>query len=177
LIGDFYSYIQEVDEEDVITYSFATSNNILYSVYFDPYAYSVHVDKYPDLLNLGFTFGFYRVSSTQEAWVQDPMIGITISKIVFDFIQEYGDDVVLLYHCDYADRKQEGRDKIFHQWYELSEIKHSIIKKRIEIKQVEENGTTTAFYLGYLTSIQNPKRENIQNEFSLFAENLSANKL
>lgn len=175
MIQDFYSYIQEEDDKDVISYSFLTSHGSLYYVYFDPYQYTEHTEKYPNLLNFGYGFGFHRISRQKE-WVYDSKIGETISKIVFDFIEEYGNRVVLLYHCDFADKKQKGRDKIFHNWYENSKIKESIIKERIKINQVDNNGKEVDFFLGYLTARKNDKYKEVGNEFSIFAEALASNK-
>jgi len=171
LIPDFYSYTQEEDDGDVISYSFITSNGSLYYVYFDPYQYIKYTDVYPHLLRFGYAFGFQR-SVKGHGWLSDTKIGSTISKIIFDFIQENGNEVVLLYHCDYADKKQKGRDKIFNEWYENSEIKHAFIKKRVEVNITNDKGNENDYYVGYLTSINNHHSINVENEFSMFAEKL-----
>ena len=175
MIRDFYSYIQEQDDDDVISYSFLTSHGLLYYVYFDPYEYNDHIGRYPHLLNSGYGFGFHRMSKG-KGWINDPKTGETISKIIFDFIEDRGNDVVLLYHCDYSDAKQKGRDKIFNNWYTKSKIKKAIIKKSVKVSQIEENGKETDYFMGYLTTIENPKKEEVEIEFTTFAENLVSGK-
>jgi hypothetical protein len=113
------------------------------------------------------------MSKPDTAWIQDQKIGETISKIVFDFIDEHGNEVVLLYHCDFADGKQKGRDKIFKAWYENSSIKEGMVRKRIEIREIKENGESIDYYMGYITSDLNPLKEDVESEFSLFAEKFS----
>jgi len=175
LIRDFYSYIQEEDDQDLISYYFLTDRGDYYYVYFDPYQYDGYIDSYPNLLGLGFGFGFHRVSK-QEGWTADPKIGDTISNIVLHFIRERTNEVVLLYHCEYGDKKQRGRDKIFQDWYNNSAIKDTIIKKRLQVSQIERDGKETNIYMGYLTPDKNNKKNEVEQEFTLFAEKLVANK-
>ncbi len=176
MINNFYSYILEEDDSDVISYSFLTSNRSVYYVYFDPYEYVRYTDNYPHLLESGFAFGFQRIIKGNGPWISDLKIGETISRIVIDFIKEHGADVVLLYHCDYSDKKQRGRDKIFNDWYECSAMKQSFIKKKIAVIIVNKNGGVIDYYMGYLTSKNNSLSQNVEDEFSLFAENLASNK-
>jgi hypothetical protein len=79
----------------------------------------------------------------------------------------------LLYYCDHADGKQKGRDRIFQEWYESLQIKNIVIKKRIEVKGVLVGGKKTNLYVGYLTSIKNPQRQDVENDFFLFAEDIA----
>ncbi len=170
MIKDFYSYIKE-EESDIISYSFLTITNALYYVYFDPYQYALHVEDYPNLLKLGYGFGFERMSKPSN-WVEDPLIFSTISQIVFDFIQDNGNEVVLLYHCDNSDQKQKGRDKIFEDWYRKSELNTEIFKKRISICHRNSEDQEITMFMGYLTSESNQSKSQIEEEFQFFAENL-----
>ncbi len=175
MVNDFYSYTQEVDEDDIVSYSFRTGASIYY-VYFDPYQYASYVEKYPNLLTLGFGFGFNRINTNSlSTSTRDHKIGVTISKIVFDFIQERGDKVVLLYHCDFQDEKQKGRDRIFNEWYESSEIKDNIFKQRLHIT-VEYEDRTSDLFMGYLTSAKNENKDAVDCEFMTFGQNLASSK-
>ena len=176
MIKDFYSYTQEKDDEDIISYSFLTSNGSLYFVYFDPYHYVKYVNDYPNLLNPGFGFGFGRAHKASGVWRQDALIGETIAKIVSDFIAEYGNEVVLLYHCEYLDGKQKARNKVFHDWYNDSQIKDAVIKKGLVVNLFDREGIETDYFVGYLTSCHNKNSTQVEEEFSVFAEKLVTNK-
>lgn len=173
---DFYSYLQEKDDEDVIAYSFVTDNGSLYYVYFDPYQYVGYTNVYPNLLSLGYGFGFHRPFKPDGSWPKDEKIGATISKIISDFIEENGDEVVLLYHCDHEDSKQRGRNLIFNRWYNTTDIQATILKQSIKIDQVTESGDDVEMHMGYLTSRDNPLLHDVKKEFLTFAENLTSYK-
>lgn len=172
---DFYSYIQEEDNEDIISYSFLTHNGSLYSVYFDPYQYVKYISEYPGLFTQGYGFGFNRVLKSKN-WEKDPLIGVTIAKIVIDFIEERGSGVVLLYHCDYVDNKQNGRNKIFNTWFDLTNVSQSIVDNRVKVDLPQIDGSVLHTFMGYLTSINNINRGKASEEFTAFAERLAVNK-
>lgn len=176
MIDNFYPYILEEDDDDVICYSFITSCGSIYVVYFDPYQYIEHVENYPNLLSSGFGFGFNRMIRSKTISNIDILIYHTISKIISDFLESCHPNTVLLYHCDYKDGKQKGRNKIFNNWYNKSSLKTSFIKRSIPIYITSENEDVTDYYVGYLTSVNNSNKELIEDEFSLFAENIIANK-
>jgi hypothetical protein len=128
------------------------------------------------LLKYGYAFGFFRTYKSGEGWKNDPLIGETISKIIRDFISTHGPEVVLLYHCDYSDRKQKGQDKTFERWYQNSAVNHQFIKKRIEVDIVNNQGIQTEYFIGYLTSCDNPGKLVVEIEFARFAESLTIGK-
>ncbi|WP_145959412.1 DUF6169 family protein [Flavipsychrobacter stenotrophus] len=152
-----------------------SSQQITHYVYFDPYQYVDHIDNYPALLRLGYGFGFQRMS-IPNTFDADPLVGKTISRIIFDFIEERSNEVVLLYHCEYIDKKQKGRDRIFQEWYDNSPAKELVIKKRIEINQTDSSGNRISFFMGYLVSGKNRNKLKIDEEFSTFADKLIAGK-
>lgn len=168
----FYSYLQEEDDNDLITYSFRTAKGSLYYVYFNPYEYNNYTHQYPYLLRLGFGFGFFRTYRATTDRLPDPIVGLTISRIVMDFIEEKGNDVVLLYHCDHTDGKQKGRDKIFVEWHNLSGNKNKITMNRVQITREDTNGKKTELFIGYLTPTRNPNMSEVEEEFSLFGANI-----
>lgn len=172
MIADFYNYIVEEDENNVITYGFSTKSGALYYVYFDPNQYVEHIDKYPALLNAGFGFGFFRYGAQNHA-KSDLKIANTISRIIIDFMNETSHDSVLLFHCDYGDNRQGSRDKLFETWYNNCDAKNEIIKKRIEVNRINDDGSITEFFLGCLISVKNKKANEVETQFDLFSENLT----
>lgn len=168
----FYSYLQEEDDNDLITYSFRTSKGSLYYVYFNPYEYNTYTQQYPCLFKLGFGFGFFRTFKSANDKLPDPIVGLTISRIVTDFIEEKGNDVVLLYHCDHSDGKQKGRDKIFTDWYNESGSENEIIMNRVQITREDTAGNKTELFIGYLTPATNANKLEVEEEFSLFGANI-----
>lgn len=116
-MDSYYSYVKEENDDDSIFYTFSTQNNLLYTVYFDAYEYQNKLENYPTLLQNGWAFGFKKkdfAPSTKKS--QDEFIFPTIFQIMNDFISEYGNDAVLLYHCDSKDEKHPVRDRLFGKW-------------------------------------------------------------
>lgn len=173
MMTDFYSYLQEEDDNDIVAYSFKTVNGSLYYVYFDPYEYNGYTEVYPNLLNLGFGLGFSRASKSQNDNNSDPRVGVTISKIVSDFIEEKGTEVVLLFHCDHSDGKQKGRDKIFLKWYQVYNSNNSVLMRRMQVNGTDARGNEMQLFLGYLTPVNNPHLIAVGEEFDHFAEQLT----
>jgi len=176
LINNFYPYIQEEDGDDIIAYSFISSNGAIYAIYFDPYQYLEYVNDYPILLSYGFGLGFYRKAKEGTIYGNDNLISATISQIILDFLESNPPDTVLLYHCDYKDGKQKGRNKIFNNWYTKSPYNNTIIKNSIPIYINNQDGVVSDYYLGYLTNSNNTNIDALETEFLLFAENLILNK-
>lgn len=165
----------EEDDEDIISYSFQVSNGSIYSVYFDPYQYVKYTDRFRYLLHNGYGFGFTRVYKALSPWTKDPLIGTTIARIIVDFIETNGANTVLLYHCDFSDKKQKGRSMIFDQWHSGSDMTHLIKKRSLEVEKPLQDKKETN-YIGYLTSCTNPDIVKVEDEFVIFVEDLIGNK-
>lgn len=83
-----------------------------------------------------------------------------------DFIEEFGNEIILLYHCDYHDGKQAKRNNLFKQWYCEAKETFQVYMEDTVITAVDEEGNSImANYLGFLIVESNPNKLAIQQEF------------
>jgi hypothetical protein len=155
-------------------YAFNTINGRVISVYFSPDQYVEYVADYPTLLSHGYGFGFYPTAEPMyNLNAPDEKIKKTIARIIFDFLNTQGEDVVLLYHCDHADEKQALRNRKFNYWYDSCPDSVKIVKETIELEKFLPNGTSKNYYMGYITPIGNKVKDLVKAEFEDFAVNLT----
>lgn len=166
-----YNYSVDVDNGEI--YCSFNTGECDYTVYFNPNEYNNRISLYPQLLENSFGFGFFQFpkDSTKVPAI-DVKIKHTIEDIVRNFYRDFPDSI-LLYHCDYADGRQDKRSKKFHRWYSASEARNSIWKHEIALDILEGSEYIT-HYIGYLCSTENKKIENVKMEFELFALDLAS---
>ncbi len=177
-MDSYYSYIKEENDDDSIFYTFYTNQNLLYTAYFDVYAYQNKLESYPHLLNNGFAFGFFKRDLEPYAKKkQDSLIFPTILAIIKSFISDYGEDTVLLYHCDTQDEKHPFRDKLFSNWEQLLYNNINLFKQSLKA-QIKGDGSNKHHYvyLGFITSKSNSELHKVKEEFEAFSLELGTNK-
>lgn len=174
-LGSYYSYLKEIDDQDAIFYIFRTSQNLLYTVYFDAYQYQDYLEHYPTLLNSGYAFGFFRIGpAPKDKKIQDELIFPTIHKIVLDFIEEYGNLSVLLYHCDSKDKKHPYRNKLFQNWEKALNEDKSICRTSLKAQIGDDPQDYHHFvYMGIIADKSNPLIEKVKEEFEAFSIDLA----
>lgn len=130
----------------------------MYTVYFDAYQYQNYLERYPNLLQSGYAFGFFRIGPAPEGKkVHDELIYPTIYKIVLDFMEEYGNLSVLLYHCDSKDKKHPYRNKLFQNWEEALDEDNSICRTSLKAQIGEDAQDNHHFvYMGIIADKSNP---------------------
>lgn len=161
----YYSYLQVEDEEDGVFYQFITDHHIGYTVYFKLDEYSGFVNNFPLLLKKGYAFGFRQQKFDAPVKnVNDPLVLSTIYQIVFDFFENYGNDAILLYHCDIADSRQSHRNRLFNNWEKRVVASDLVCKYSVEIQIGSQD-----FYLGFISLVENPLLEEIKMEFEAFS--------
>lgn len=164
----FYSFLAEHDDDGSVAYTFTAKTGTDYRVYFYPAKdYSDHVVPYKFLSEYGFICGITKVEPNEfkiepfDSWIKE-----TVKLIFIDFIKEFGDEVILLYHCDYHDGKQQKRNSLFKLWhFEITE-RIAIYMEDTDITTVDEDGNPVLTnYLGFFILETNPNKEAIQAEF------------
>ena len=169
---DYYSYTIE-DAEESCNYTFHSEVvEKLYSVDFDAYMYRDLLEHYPSLLSKGYALSFYSHSLANPPVKKkyDGMVSSTIIHIIKDYFQSQGPEVVLLYHCDHSDNRQECRHILFEKWYQKGFLPE-LTKEGIEV-EVPLEMEKKKYYLGYLTNRTNPNLESIKQEFGAFSYNM-----
>lgn len=164
----FYSFLAEHDDDGSVAYAFTAKTGTDYRVYFYPAKdYSDYVVPYRFLSEFGFICGITKVVPNEfkiepfDSWIKE-----TVKLIFIDFIEEFGDEVILLYHCDYHDGKQRKRNSLFKLWhFEITE-RIAIYMEDTDITAVDEDGNPILTnYLGFFILEANPNKEAIQAEF------------
>lgn len=164
----FYSYSLERTGDGGFYYTFITKASTEYRVYFYPASeYSEHVQNYEKLSKHGFISGFTKVHPNEDKnEPYDLKIENTIKLILSDFIKEMGIRVILLYHCDSADGRQEKRNNRFKKWFTQMAKHISIFMDDTFINTCDEEGNVLQIdYLGVVTDGQNPDINQITEEF------------
>jgi hypothetical protein len=165
LPNNYYSFLQEQDEDGSFFYYFGTSQNFVYTVYFKIDEYSQYVRNFPLLLQNGYALGFRKTSLAGNLSNKsyDTKIFPTIFQIINDFFESNGNETVLLYHCDTSDEKQEKRSRLFNKWE--SYLEDTFLERHsIEVRINESD-----YYLGFITSTQNADINELKIEFDDFA--------
>ena len=169
-----YDYYVEEEANGEIYYTFETAE-AEYTVYFNPNEYTNHIADYPFLLNSAYGFGFFQFTNHGVHIPKiDPNILWTIEVIICDFYNEKP-NAVLLYHCYYADGKQNKRSKKFERWYRHSPKRELVKKYEIDL-EILTNGTYITHYIGYLCSSANANIDIVHQEFENFALSFPGNK-
>ena len=162
------------DEDGTLSYTFSSDNGAVYSVYFNIREYDHYIDTYPHLFNKGYGFGFFQMTRPIHKKKLDERINQTIENIISNFFATHGNEVVLLFHCDYSDSRQMCRDKLFTGWYNNSQEKDNYKRERYEAT-ITETGVT--HFMGFITLNSNPHLELVQLEFDACSFNLMQQKI
>lgn len=163
--SNYYDFACE-QEEDIVHYAFITSTESIFSVYFNPPGFSDYLDDLPVLSEKGRLFGFFPVDETVKKQKHDPLIATTVCKIVEDYFETFGKDIVLLYHCDNEDKRQHIRSKLFDLWYDKKQDSLAIFKDTLIAKINKPNGDVKIEFLGFLAHNENSDALNqIREEF------------
>ncbi len=104
----------------------------------------------------------------------DERIEHTVGKIISDFFTANGNQSVLLFHCDFTDKRQKCRDQLFTLWYNNSPEKNNYYRERVGTTVFETEDT---HYMGFLTPINNPNLALVQLEFDACYFNLIQDKV
>jgi Family of unknown function (DUF6169) len=169
LQDSFHPY-QLADEEDGKTsYVFYSTNGAVYAVSFDASGYDKYLNEYPNLFKSGYALSIFQVTNPISKITKDPLVFNTIENIIEEFAKRLGNDIVLLYHCDYNDGRQSQRDKLFRDKFEKSLVKDRFTISRYELYIPE---TDTKHYMGYITSVDNPNIKMVELEFDACSFNL-----
>ena len=164
LSANYYSYVKVIDDDGVF-YQFITKHSIGYTVYFRLYEYSKYVNNFPLLLQKGYSFGLRKQKfDDSKRNINDIKVFSTIYNIVADFFSDYGKDVILLYHCDFSDKRQAHRNKLFDLWEKNVLSENTISKYSVEVQIGHDD-----FYLGFISLNDNPLIEEIKSEFAEFS--------
>ncbi len=161
-MDSFYSFTKEEDE-DGIFYHFVTRYNFVYTVYFKIDEYTTYIDEFPLLLQKGFAFGFRKTAIENAKNADDLSVFSTLYQIINDFFNSNGHETVLLYHCDQTDGRQLIRSKLFDRWER--KIENSILERHAVEVCIQDKD----FYLGFITSSDNPFLGDVINEFESFS--------
>lgn len=175
--ASYYSFIREEGSDNSIHYLFSMDHNLIYSVYFNPPDFSDYLDTLPYLSKSGCLFGFFPIEEAMGSKKQDPLVMATVYKILADYFATYGNNKVLLYHCDSEDEKQVFRDKLFGKWFNRKPNDLILSKDTLEVEIELPNGLKKTEYLGFVASGNNAKAlQSIKAEFIEIATMLIARK-
>ncbi len=164
----FYSFSSEHNDDGSVAYIFSTKTYTQYRVYFYPAKdYSIYITAYKFLSEFGFICGITKVEPNElKNEPLDLLIKETVKLIFIDFINQSGENVILLYHCDYEDGKQHKRNNLFKLWHREIAKRISIYLEDTDITQLDEDGQPLhTNYLGFLILNSNPNKGDIQTEF------------
>ena len=178
MTNSYYTFSVEEWDSQALGYYFITENNSVYVVFFDSGEYEKWLHNYPNLLENGYALVVHREVKGYPLVRKDPKIAVTISKILSDFFKD-NHKAVLLYHCDFADKKQAGRNKLFDDWEASIQEDIGILRKSVsaEISNKDSEGNATIQYLGFITRFDNPLLTIIEEEFSRFVDNVIPYKM
>lgn len=158
--GNFYKFFK-TETEDGIDYLFYTPNGRIYSVSFDMSVYGSQVENFPTLLQHGYGLIFKYEQSIPKASkivYNDTKVGVTIAKIVEDFLKE-DKGAFIIYECpDYK------HSKLFCNWHDellYPDFFHYGV-------QVELYGTATDDFFGFITLNENPSLNLVLSEVENF---------
>ena len=115
-----YKLVEEINP----LFSFDTKHNLSYFVSFK----KMDFDN-PYFLNL-FSLDFWEVHN--QKFIKDSLIEDTIIEIIFDFFKIFPNSL-LHYVCDSIDNRQNGRSRLFDNWYNKSNSE-KFSKLNIEFK-------------------------------------------
>jgi hypothetical protein len=176
----FYSFLAEFDDQDgSVSYTFTAKTGTDYRVYFYPAKdYSDYVVPYRFLSEFGFICGITKVAPNEfKIEPFDVCIKETVKQIFIDFIHQFGDKVILLYHCDYHDGRQHKRNSLFRQWHSEVKERIAIYMEDTEISTVNADGNPILTnYLGFFILEVNPNKEAIKAEFHCVKSDLIREK-
>jgi len=94
---------------------------------------------------------------------------------VLDFLTQQGAETVLLYHCYANDGRQTVRNKLFDNWAKISGDRKHILKHSVEVA-IDNNDGKQNMYLGFLTLLENPLINDLEEEFKEFSISLVTSK-
>ena len=171
---------------DIVVATFQTRSGTIYRTYFYPaFDYTlIDYGQFQDfhIIKEGFYFGFTK--TYEYSHIMEPIdckVRNTIIEIVKQFFLDYGQDKILLVHCDNQDKKHGKRAKAFDYWYKLSSQTLSFTKKDEELVvnqyDIDGNLSTETDYLSIIISNDNMNREEVLNEFQSIKETLISNKM
>jgi hypothetical protein len=165
-LADYYDFAREPSGDGAVHYVFTTDTDLVYSVYFNPPDFSDYLEELPLLSQHGCLFGFFPVDEIGSKKSEDSGISATLYKIVEDYFNSYGDEKVLLFHCDSDDGKQQGRDKLFEKWFKKKPADLIISKDGLEVEIEREGGSIKTEYLGFIIHGENDELlQTVKEEF------------
>lgn len=163
-MANYYSF-ERVEDQGSVHYVFATDFGIVYSVYFNPPDFSDYIENLPHLSKHGRLFGFFPVDEESEK-KSDPQVSNTVCRIIEDYFGSYGNDHVLLYHCDSDDDRQGCRFRLFKLWARNASHIVDIYTGGKQVEIDRPDGTKKHEYIGFIVAGEKNKALNtIQEEF------------
>lgn len=138
-----------------ITFSFTTSNNISYLVYFNDG--SVYFENYAELSSDVWIFGF-------DAAAKNIPTDVRVKETIIEILGNYFDenkDIILMFVCDQSDNKQMNRKRKFNAWFIASQ-NISIIK--LDKSTFDDSGKS-GLHVSVMYHIKNRNADKIPTAF------------
>lgn len=165
-MDNYYSFERQEGADGSVHYVFSTDFGLIYSVYFNPPDFSEFLNNLPHLSKYGRLFGFCPVDDMHEKKNQDPQVSNTVCKIVEDYFNSYGNDKVLLYHCDSDDERQDCRFRLFNRWHRHNNGDMNIYTDGKEVEIDKPDGFKKNEYIGFIVfGEENQALKIIEEEF------------
>lgn len=138
---------------DGYTYLFTTDQGIEYIIQMFDYSYQL-----PDPIsgNL-YTFNFFRGTDKEIGEMPDGRVKDTVIYFLSDFLAKNDNSVVTI--CETIDKREVGRHKLFHKWFETLEIHH--VKKYDREIELDGGLVPTSLFI----HDNNPERDYILSFF------------
>ena len=181
-ITDYYSH-EFLEDEGIIAAIFITRTQTEYRVYFYPTKdYFENIPEGGLIYQRGYHFGFTKVAPNEnKVEPPDMMVGNTIVNVVKEFFESYGEENILIFHCDDFDGKKHKRAKVFDEWFMANETGECFSKHNEEIVVNEltgEDGVTTQAleYLSLIIKCSNLDSEIVLEKFQQIKQALIAGK-
>ena len=145
---EYYSFIRDIRDDGIILYRFETDLGKVYTVFFSKEHVLEASHKCPHMTKKGFMLGFLCDSGNKQR--QDIKIPFTFKNIIDDFLEENGDDSVLLYNCDSSDGKQFERNKLFTKWLNNPSYNSQLINDVVEVELRVDKEVSITQFCGYI---------------------------
>ncbi len=104
-------YQYKIEEDENPLFSFYTKHNLSYFVSFKK------MDFENDYFSNLYSLDFWEIEN--QKFIKDDSIENTIIEIIFEFFKK-SPNSLLHYVCDSNDKRQNGRSKLFDNWYNKS---------------------------------------------------------
>ncbi len=164
-----YDYFKEQIDDGSVVYLFDTGGASFFTVTFDINLYANHLDRFPYLLKNGYGLSIY----PEGEKISSPKISNTIKAILADFLDTEDKEAFLLYHCDYKDKKQAARNRLFQTWYLETKQKCDIYYKySLEVEIDTGDDGKVKHYVGFISKDENKGKGEAIEEFEQFSVDL-----